>query len=381
MNKISTFLQSKIDSGDFPSAVYLVAEKGEIKLVSWNGLGYSVVEPKKIKADVRTIYDLASLTKPLITGLICSILIERKGLDLDIPIRNYLSRLNSNSEITIKNLLTHTSGLPAWEPFYLAVKDRNDVLNLIFSKFAEQAESNESVVYSDLNFIILGFLLEELYGVRLDKIAQYEIFEPLRLFHTSFGRTAKLNIHSINYNYKENITGIAASEKGNQYEKQICKDLGFQDSDYTWRDYQIWGEVHDNNCYFMNGVAGHAGLFSNAFEVFKIAQQFLAASTIILKPETCKLFRTNFTEGLNQARSLAFQLAETEDSTASEALAPDSFGHLGFTGTSLWIEPARERIFILLTNRTHNRKLPLADLKDTRQQFHRLATETLNKNT
>jgi CubicO group peptidase (beta-lactamase class C family) len=129
----------------------------------------------------------------------------------------------------------------------------------------------------------------------------------------------------------------------------------------------------------MNGVSGHAGLFSTAFETFKIANQFLARQTALLKPETCQLFRTNFTPSLNQARSIAFQLAETPESTASKALAKDSFGHLGFTGTSVWIEPERERIFILLTNRTHSRELPFVNINSTRRRFHELATGILNK--
>jgi CubicO group peptidase (beta-lactamase class C family) len=130
----------------------------------------------------------------------------------------------------------------------------------------------------------------------------------------------------------------------------------------------------------MNGVSGHAGLFSNAFETFKIAQQFLAEETVLLKPETCKLFRKNFTKGLNEARSIAFQLAETKDSTASEFLAKDSFGHLGFTGTSLWIEPETEKIFILLTNRTHARALPFENINSVRRKFQELAVKCLNEN-
>ncbi len=121
----------------------------------------------------------------------------------------------------------------------------------------------------------------------------------------------------------------------------------------------------------MNGVSGHAGLFSTAYETFKIAQQFLANQTNLLKPETCKLFRTNFTTGLNEARSIAFQLAETKDSTAIERLSKDSFGHLGFTGTSLWIEPETERIFILLTNRTHARELAVCQYQFGAAQISR----------
>ena len=129
----------------------------------------------------------------------------------------------------------------------------------------------------------------------------------------------------------------------------------------------------------MDGVSGHAGLFSNAEEVFKIARQFLPAATTLLKPETCELFRTNFTGGLNEARSIAFQLAETPDSSAGEALSKDSFGHLGFTGTSLWIDPQSERIFILLTNRTHNRKPPFVLLNSVRRKFHESASQIFNE--
>ena len=129
----------------------------------------------------------------------------------------------------------------------------------------------------------------------------------------------------------------------------------------------------------MNGVSGHAGLFSTAEEIFKVAQQFLANQTTFLKPETCELFRTNFTPNLNEARSIAFQLAETKNSTASLALSKDSFGHLGFTGTSLWVDPSTERIFILLTNRTHAHRLPFANINSVRRKFHKIAAKLIDE--
>ncbi len=172
---------------------------------------------------------------------------------------------------------------------------------------------------------------------------------------------------------------IAASEHGNKYEKQTCTENGYDASRYDWREGVIWGEVHDGNAYFLDGVAGHAGLFSTAEEVFKIACQFLAGRSQMLSAEICKIFQTDQTPGLNEARSLGFQLAATPDSTAGEALAKNSFGHLGFTGTSLWIEPDTERIFILLTNRTHHHPPPFVNINSTRREFHRLAVEELNK--
>jgi CubicO group peptidase (beta-lactamase class C family) len=137
--------------------------------------------------------------------------------------------------------------------------------------------------------------------------------------------------------------------------------------------------VHDGNAYFLGGAAGHAGLFSNAFETLRFAEQFMAGRTQLLREATCDLFRTNMTEGLEEARSPGWQLAQTNESTAGPYLSPESFGHLGFTGTSCWIDSARERVFILLTNRTHARTLPFININSVRRQFHSLAAEALNQ--
>jgi CubicO group peptidase (beta-lactamase class C family) len=141
----------------------------------------------------------------------------------------------------------------------------------------------------------------------------------------------------------------------------------------------IWGEVHDGNAYFLGGAAGHAGLFSSAPDTFVLAQQFLPESSKLLKRETCALFRTNMTPGLEESRSLGWQLAETSESTAGLDLPRHSFGHNGFTGTSLWIDPEQQRVFILLTNRTHARALPFANINAVRRRFNSLAVAALNR--
>ncbi|CAN5454280.1 serine hydrolase domain-containing protein [soil metagenome] len=364
--KISEFLQSRIDKGDFPSAVYLVAEKGEIIL--HDAIGLAVVEPENIEAKSDTIYDLASMTKVLVTGLLCAKLIEKGEINLSDKLSKYFDEFEREDkrEITIENLLVHNSGFINWKPFYLIANDESQILNVIAAELLANPIGSK-VVYSDLNFLLLGFLVEKIYRKSLDEIARQEIFEPLNLQNTFYNPP------------KEFQTQIAGNEKGNEFEKQTCIELGFDITNYDWREYQIWGEVHDGNCYFMKGVSGHAGLFSTAEEVFKIAQQFLPNQSKLLNPETCKLFRKNFTKGLNEARSIAFQLAETSESSASKALSNDSFGHLGFTGTSLWIEPETERIFILLTNRTHVHELPFVILNSTRRHFHEMATRLLDK--
>lgn len=372
---INELLQSRIEAKDFPSAVYLVAEKGEIVLRG--ALGFAVVEPEKIEARTDTIYDLASLTKVLVTGLLCAKLIERGEINLSDKISKYFDEFDTSDkrEITIENLLIHSSGFAAWKPFYLTAESERRNTGFALQEIAAttlENPLNSKVVYSDLNFLTLTFLLENIYGKSLDEIAREEIFAPLNLKNTFFNPPESLR--------KE----IAASEKGNEFEKNTCIELGYVQpradaggSD-KFRNYRIWGEVHDGNCYFLNGVSGHAGLFSTAEETYLIALQFLPDSTKLLKAETCSLFRQNLTKGLNEARSIAFQLASTKDSTAGAALSKDSFGHLGFTGTSLWIEPVSERIFILLTNRTHARELPFVNINSTRRGFHELAAGILD---
>ncbi len=381
---ISKFLSERIAAGDFPSAVYLVAEKGEIVL--HEALGHAVVEPELIKARKDTIYDLASLTKVLVTGLLTAYLIEDGRLTADDRIATFFYQFDEaiQDRITVSQLATHTSRFKSWIPLYLESANLIRVVDTIAKQPLLEARSE--VVYSDLNFIILGQIIQKIESSRID-LAISEMFEDkLGLRNTIFNPLVEPDLHRISQ------ANIAASEKGNGFERQTCVELGYL-ADSTpeknpvaiapgsdsFRSDVIWGKVHDGNAYFMGGVAGHAGLFSNAEEVFKIAQQFLPNYTELLKPETCELFRTNFTPGMNEHRSFAFQLASTPDSTAGTKMSPESFGHLGFTGTSLWIDPVKERVFILLTNRTHNHALPFVNINSVRRKFHDLAIDFLDK--
>ena len=362
---ISAMLRGRIDAGDFPSAVYVVAERG--RPVFADALGDASREPESHTATLETIYDLASLTKPLVTGLLCAKLIERRNLTADTPVTKYLAEFDRSdkSAITIRQLLTHTSGLPAWRPLYLIVKTKDDVVPAIAGLELEHAPGSR-VIYSDLGFILLGFLLQQLGGLSLIQLAQREIFSPLNLQHTFFNPSAAMR------------TGVAACESGNAYERDMC-EIDFPANRYAhWREGIIWGEVHDGNAHFLGGAAGHAGLFANAAETLRLANQFVAALSELLSPETCALFRQNMAEGLNEARSFAWQLAATKDSTAGSSLPPDAFGHTGFTGTSCWVDAGNQRIFILLTNRTHARKLPFANINAVRREFHSLAVSALD---
>jgi len=396
--QIDALLAGCIAAGDFPSAVYLVAEGGRARFSGAHGLAVS--EPARHAATVETIYDLASLTKPLVTGLLAAQLVERGALELERTVGAYLPEFARNAQtaaITVRHLLTHTSGLPAWRPLRITTGNRRErVLETITSAGLEY-ETGSRVVYSDLGFITLGLLLEKICNASLDELAAREIFRPLKLERTFFRPDRAL------------LTGLAACEiGGNAYEREMCEAGGYEahteagassvtdvssitdastgtdagtnvKAGGAWREGLIWGEVHDGNAYFLGGAAGHAGLFSNARETLRLAEQFIAARTELLEPETCALFRTNLTPALDEARSFAWQLAATPGSTAGVALPPDSFGHLGFTGTSCWIDAARARVFILLTNRTHTRTLPFVNINGVRRQFHTLAVAALER--
>lgn len=368
-DQISAFLAERIAAGDFPSAVYVISQKGQIVLA--DALGHAVVQPERIAASLDTIYDLASLTKPLVTGLLCAKRIEAGELTLDSSVAHYLPEFERTDRqmITVRQLLTHTSGLPAWRPLYILTEGERDRTVAVIANEPLEYQPGSRVVYSDLGFITLGFLLERLTGKSIAELAWAEIIQRLKLQRTFFNPELALQ------------TGIAACETGNAYERETSRGTGA--AEYSnWREQVIWGEVHDGNAHFLGGAAGHAGLFSTAPETQRLASQCVAGQSELLKPETCaKLFSVNTTEGLNEARSVSWQLAATPESAAGPALPPDSYGHSGFTGTSCWIDPHHERVFILLTNRTHACTLPFANINSVRRQFHSLAVAALELTT
>jgi CubicO group peptidase (beta-lactamase class C family) len=370
--KVYEYLQSEIEHGSFPGAQYLIGEGGEV--TAEGALGHASIEPERRLSTVETIYDLASLTKPLVTSLLLVKMYERGLLDLDAPVGDYLdefkSRSGSNESgvITLKRLMTHTSGLPNWRPLYLECRDRKDVAPFI-ARLARDEQGAPQLIYSDLNYVLLGFALERATGERLDRLAEREIFMPLGLKDTMFNPPPELRHR------------IAATERGQQFERaNAIADAGVPASrpeGYGWREGVIWGEVHDGNAHFLGGVAGHAGLFSTAREVFRIANQFLSGSRL-LKPESLPLFTENLTPGFDTARSIGWILCSTADCSGGPGLPPTGIGHNGFTGTSVWMDAARRRVFILLTNRVHPRVTGI-DIKSIRQRFNMLARESLNE--
>jgi CubicO group peptidase (beta-lactamase class C family) len=400
---ISSYLQSEIARGSFPGAQYVVGEGKQV--VAEDALGRAVVEPEIIPVTLDTIYDLASLTKPLVTALLVVRLAERGALDLNAPLARYLSEFDDKDKrkITLTQLMTHTSGLPNWRPLYLEAQTRADVPATISRILLEprQPEGPAEVVYSDLNYILLGFVLERTMGERLDRLAQQEIFEPLDLKRTMFNPPPELRReiaateHGQAFELANGVADVIARRRSMGFDTPIrfaaedheasLLELSVTppgeasssiSSRYQWRKDLIWGEVHDGNAHFMGGVAGHAGLFSTAREVFRIANQFLPGSEL-LRSESLHLFSDNVTQGCATSRSFAWVLAETPDCSAGPALPPTAFGHNGFTGTSIWMDPHKGQVFVLMTNRVHPR-VDAFDMKEIRRRFNSLAMETVS---
>ncbi len=358
---IDEFLSSQLKLKIFPGACYLIA-KGD-RIYRKNCLGFSIIEPIKIKTDINTIYDLASLTKPLVTGSLYGLFFQNKIIKPDDKLNKFYSKISEEKKsIKIIDLLTHQSGFPAWYPLYLEGKDRDEIINFILKKLPLEAKPEKKVIYSCIGYILLGDILEKTSGKGLNELAKEFLFEPLKLKNTYFNPPVNVK------------NQVAATEKGNIYEKEKCGEKG---KNYDgWRKDIIWGEVHDHNCYILNGVAGNSGLFSNIENLHYLALQFLKDYSILFKPETIDLFYTNYTPYSTEYRSIGWKLASSQNSSAGNSFSSQSIGHTGFTGTSLWIDPTRENIFIFLTNRIHP-KYKEIDFNQIRKKFHNLALKEL----
>ena len=372
--QLSEYLKAEIAAGAFPGAQYVVGERGE--MIAEDALGLAVAEPEPVATTLDTIYDLASLTKPLVTSLLAVILTTLGVIDLGAPLGDYLSEFDSEGRrrLTLRQLLTHVSGLPNWRPLYLEVSRPQDAPAYIARLYDEVPDPSAApVVYSDLNYILLGYAIERATGKRLDQLAQQEIFAPLKLQRTMFNPPAALQRE------------IAATEHGQAFEQAnaLCdaQSRGLEGATplppRAWRSGVIWGEVHDGNAHFLGGVAGHAGLFSTAREAFQIANQFLPGSRLV-KPQHLHWFTDNLTPGRGTSRSLGWIVASGADCSAGPRLPQTAIGHNGFTGTSVWMVPEQRRVLVLLTNRIHPR-VSTVEMKTVRQRFNTLAVETLDE--
>jgi len=357
-DRIREYLRAHVEAGDFPGASYLVAEEGRV--LTEGALGLAVERPERIPAATSTLYDLASLTKPLAGALLAARLAMAGRLAREDRLARHLPEWDPEGEasrITLLDLLTHRSGLPAWKPVYVHAADRDGYLRYL-KRLALERPPGARVAYSDPGYILLGFALERAGGASLDRLFAEMITNPLHIADLLY-RPAPAHRRR-----------IAATEEGNRQERLLAGPEG--DGYNGWRAELTWGEVHDLNARALGGISAHAGLFGTARAVHRLAQEVLGPGTGLLEESQRALMSTNLTAGLGEDRSLGFLLASSHDTAAGDALSRRSFGHTGFTGTSLWIDPAARRVYVLLTNRVHPEFREM-DMNAIRRGFHQVA--------
>jgi CubicO group peptidase (beta-lactamase class C family) len=345
------FIKRAIENSYFPGAVVYVEQKGET--VYHEGFGYASMFPEMRLMDKDMIFDLASITKIFTTTLVLKLIDEEK-IKLQTKVNEHIPELGEVApEVTIEHLLCHTSGFPAWYPFYTQKEDFFTCL----TKMKGVTIPDVQVEYSDLNFIILGIIIEKIESATLDHIVIEKLSKPLQMKTIQY-RPPTFMKHQ-----------IVATELGNQIEKQMVRERNLKFE--RWRTETIWGEVNDGNSYYyLKGVSGHAGLFANVHDLAKLARIYLQhtnypGSTRYLSSTLINSSYQNHTIELGSGRGLGWHLSDTER---------EGFGHTGFTGTSLWIVPDKQLIMILLTNRLHNEKPK--SITAIRNQFHQLAIKS-----
>ncbi|GAB3147812.1 serine hydrolase domain-containing protein [Amycolatopsis stemonae] len=276
-------------------------------------------------------WDLASVTKP-VTGLVVAALAERGALSFDDPLPEFLPAYagTDKASITVRQLLTHTSGLPGGTPLWREFPTREALLEAI--RVTPPAGVPGEVEYSSQGFILLGLIASAAAGAPLDRLVADLVTTPAGLSRTTFGP----------------VGAAVATE------------------DCAWRGRVVTGEVHDENAVVLGGICGHAGLFAPLADVERLGRILAGGASPLLKPETHAEMIACHTRG--PRRGLAWQGLDVPGSPVGTALQPDSYGHTGFTGTSLWVEPSRGRYYVLLTNRVHPSRD--RDVSAVRRAFH-----------
>jgi CubicO group peptidase (beta-lactamase class C family) len=374
-----SILQAAIKARAYPAASIAVTIKGNlIALKSFGHFVFKEEEGAPLLPDFErsgiygtpsptTLFDLASLTKPIATTTMAAILYERGQLELEAPIIGTVPEFLSTSdprrnEVTFRQLLAHSSGLPAYEKLFLNAPSRDELLQSALSTPLTAAPGTRAE-YSDIGFIILGVALERLAEDSFDAFCQREIFGPLAMSNTTFNPPKEI---------RKQVPPTADERDGaNQSGAGAPARVRS-----TFRNRILQGEVQDENAWVLGGVAGHAGLFSTAVDVAKFAHTMLQGGSPILAPETLATFTHRESSPKGTSRALGWD-TPSQPSQSGKYFGPNSYGHLGYTGTSLWIDPDRQLSITLLTNRTWPDCSNQA-IKQVRPRFHDAIIEALN---
>ena len=333
--KVDKILQEGIENGVFPGASIIVGSSD--KVIYHTAMGYACVDPERVAIKEDTIFDVASLTKPLATALAVMRLVHEKVLSLDDSLGDLIGgKVTHDKEgLTIRQLLAHTAGLPAWRPFFREIgyvgREGKEIIRRKVLETPLEYTPGTKVTYSDLGYILIEWAVEVVSGMSLPRFVFQYFYKPLGLKRTFFQEIDK----PMSFAPKE----FAATEK--------C----------PWRGRVIRGIVHDENAYAMGGVSGHAGLFSTAGEVFKLCAALLAhyygKRSDLIEPSVVREFFTRQKDPEGNTWALGWDTPCPEGSAVGSSFSRNSVGHLGFTGTSVWMDLDKDTIVVFLTNRVH----------------------------
>ena len=358
-DRVNALIKRGVEEGVFPGAVLLIARKGQVLFLKETG--HSALIPNRIPMSEDTIFDLASLTKPLATTLALMKLVDGGKVELDHPLSRLISTPvpSDKKDLTPRLLLSHSAGFTDWKPFYLdlmeyELEERKRILRGEILKDPFVYSPGKEYLYSDLGFMILEWIIEERAGVTMRELVEQSFYQPLSLESTFLSR-ASLPLPS-----KREM--FAATE------------------DCPWRKRVIQGEVGDENAWALGGYSGHAGLFGTAEEVYVVVnllrEHYLGKRDDYLDPETVRAFFTRQDIVKGSDWCLGWDSRAAQNSSAGRHFSRNSVGHTGFTGTSVWVDLDRDVFVILLTNRVH----PTRDnekIKTFRPELHDLIMEEL----
>lgn len=318
---VDAIMNEAVATGKIPGGVVLLGHNG--KVIYRKAFGSRSLEPAREAMTVDTVFDLASLTKCIVTTTAIMQLLEQGRVRLNDPVAAYLPEFaqNGKAEITVRELMTHYSGLAPDLDLKQPWSGRDTAYSMAMQQKPEHPPGTR-FVYSDINFETLGFIVEKVSGMPLNTYAQAKIFAPLGMTHTSFLPPS---------DWLPRIAPTQYDENGKM----------------------LRGVVHDPTARRMGGVAGHAGLFSTADDLAKFAQELLSGNKILSRAIIEKMSTPQTPQNLSSVRGLGWDIDSPFSSNRGELLPVGSFGHTGFTGTSLWIDPVTDTYIILLTNAVH----------------------------
>ena len=340
-------MSGAVNEGIFPSAQLLVVSNNEILHHTAYG-----------NATLDTIYDIASLTKAISTTMLSMILVAEDKIRLDDSVSRHFTKYGRTEDILVRHLLNHSTGLPKWVPYYQTIptdnigklEGRSQIIDSICSEPLLTKPGYQSV-YSDLDFIILGEVIESVANQSLDKLFDDKIAGPLGLkntFYVPLNSSTAASFDSAQDKQQHPSTPLRTSSS----------TIFAPTEDCPWRKKVMQGEVHDQNCYAMGGIAGHSGLFSNTTDINIFLKELVACYEGIgnfIAPEVIQRFFP-FKDRLTECNStwlLGWDRPSYTSSQAGNYFSPKSIGHLGYTGCSMWVDLDKDFWIVLLTNRNH----------------------------